>query len=70
MINIILHFLTLSYCLLNGDKDVDNSEVIFQSVSNEDASTIHQEPELLVGGLQSGQVLGAVVGVKVSWLDT
>ena len=44
------------YRLLHRNQNVDHSEVILQPVTDEDASTVNQEPELLIRRLERGQM--------------
>ena len=52
--------------LLHGHQDVDNPEVVLETVANEDTAAVDQEPELLIGWLEGGQMLGAEVGIQVT----
>ena len=55
--------------LLHRHHQIYHTEVVLESMTNEDAATVHKEPQLLVGRLQCGEVLGREVGVKIPRLD-
>ena len=50
--------------------DVDDPEVLLESVSDKDYADVHQVAQLEVGGLEGRQVLGRDVRVQVARLDT
>ena len=55
--------------LIAGHHEVDDPEVVLEPVAHKDGARIHQEAQLLVRGLQRGQMLGAEVGIQVTRLD-
>ena len=56
--------------LLHWYNKVDHAEIVLQPVPYEDAAAVDEEPELLVGRFEGGEVLGRKVGVKVAWFDS
>ena len=51
--------------LLRRDHNVDHLEVVLEPVADELAAGVDEVAQLLVRGLERGQVLRAVVGVQV-----
>jgi len=56
--------------LIAGHDEVDDTEIILEAVAHKDGARVHDEAQLLIRGLERGQVLRAEVGVQVTGLDT
>ncbi len=56
--------------LIAGHHEVDDTEIILEAVAHKDGARVHDKAQLLIRGLERGQVLRAEVGVQVTGLDT
>ena len=55
---------------MSADHDVDDSEVLLESMAHKHYSSVNEEEQLEVASLEGGEVLGAHDSVQVTRLDT
>ncbi len=49
--------------------NVDDAEVLFEAVPEEDTAKVEEEPELFVGSFEGDEVVGRGAGVEVAGYD-